>query len=65
MAGVTIETHFVPGHVVDGVIGLIKQLKANLLVVALWVIRQLYERIIGGTIDRLVRLAPCAVLVVK
>jgi len=39
VAGVTIETHFVPGHVVDGVIGLIKQLKANLLVVALWVIR--------------------------
>jgi nucleotide-binding universal stress UspA family protein len=26
---------------------------------------QLYERIIGGTTDRLVRLAPCAVLVVK
>jgi len=39
VAGVTIETHLVPGHVVDGVIGLIKQLKANLLVVALWVIR--------------------------
>jgi len=26
---------------------------------------QLYERIIGSTTDRLVRLAPCAVLVVK
>jgi nucleotide-binding universal stress UspA family protein len=64
-AGVVIETHLVPGHVVDGVIGLIKQLKADLLVVGFMGHSQLYERIIGGTTDRLVRLAPCAVLVVK
>jgi nucleotide-binding universal stress UspA family protein len=64
-AGATIETHLVPGHVVDGVIGLIKQLKADLLVVGFMGHSQLYERIIGGTTDRLVRLAPCAVLVVK
>ena len=64
-AGVTIEPHLVPGHVVDGVIGLIKQLKADLLVVGFMGHSQLYERIIGGTTDRLVRLAPCAVLVVK
>jgi len=64
-AGVAIETHLVPGHVVDGVIGLIKQLKADLLVVGFMGHSQLYERIIGGTTDRLVRLAPSAVLVVK
>jgi nucleotide-binding universal stress UspA family protein len=64
-AGVAIEAHLVPGHVVDGVIGLIKQLKADLLVVGFMGHSQLYERIIGGTTDRLVRLAPCAVLVVK
>jgi nucleotide-binding universal stress UspA family protein len=64
-AGVEIETHLVPGHVVDAVIGLIKQLKADLLVVGFMGHSQLYERIIGGTTDRLVRLAPCAVLVVK
>ena len=64
-AGVAIETHLVPGHVVDGVMGLIKQLKADLLVVGFMGHSQLYERIIGGTTDRLVRLAPCAVLVVK
>jgi nucleotide-binding universal stress UspA family protein len=64
-AGAVIETHLVPGHVVDGVIGLIKQLKADLLVVGFMGHSQLYERIIGGTTDRLVRLAPCAVLVVK
>jgi nucleotide-binding universal stress UspA family protein len=63
--GAAIETHLVPGHVVDGVIGLIKQLKADLLVVGFMGHSQLYERIIGGTTDRLVRLAPCAVLVVK
>jgi nucleotide-binding universal stress UspA family protein len=64
-AGVAVETHLVPGHVVDAVIGLIKQLKADLLVVGFMGHSQLYERIIGGTTDRLVRLAPCAVLVVK
>ena len=64
-AGVAIETHLVPGHVVDAVIGLVKQLSADLLVVGFMGHSQLYERIIGGTTDRLVRLAPCAVLVVK
>jgi len=64
-AGATIETHLVPGHVAEGVIGLIKQLRADLLVVGFMGHSQLYERIIGGTTDRLVRLAPCAVLVVK
>ncbi|HKM73138.1 MAG TPA: universal stress protein [Stellaceae bacterium] len=64
-AGVAIETHLVPGHVADAVIGLIEQLKADLLVVGFMGHSQLYERIIGGTTDRLVRLAPCAVLVVK
>ena len=64
-AGAAIETHLVPGHVAEVVIGLIKQLKADLLVVGFMGHSQLYERIIGGTTDRLVRLAPCAVLVVK
>ena len=64
-AGVAIETHLVPGHVADAVIGLVKQLKADVLVVGFMGHSQLYERIIGGTTDRLVRLAPCAVLVVK
>ena len=64
-AGAAINTHLVPGHVAEGVIGLIKQLGADLLVVGFMGHSQLYERIIGGTTDRLVRLAPCAVLVVK
>jgi nucleotide-binding universal stress UspA family protein len=64
-AGLTIETHLLPGHVVDAVIGLAKQLNIDLLVVGFMGHSQLYERIIGGTTDRLVRLAPCSVLVVK
>jgi len=64
-AGLAIVTHLVPGHVVDAVMGLIGELGADLLVVGFMGHSQLYERIIGGTTDRLVRLAPCAVLVVK
>lgn len=64
-AGVPIETHLVPGHVADAVIGLIKQLNVDLLVVGFMGHSRLYERIIGSTTDRLVRLAPCGVLVVK
>lgn len=64
-AGLTIETHLLPGHVVDAVIGLIKQLNIDLLVVGFMGHSQLYQRIIGSTTDRLVRLASCAVLVVK
>jgi len=64
-AGVAIETHLVPGNAAGAVIGLVKQLRADVLVVGFMGHSQLYERIIGGTTDRLVRLAPCAVLVVK
>jgi nucleotide-binding universal stress UspA family protein len=64
-AGVKIETHLVPGHVAEAVVGLVKDRGFDLLVVGFMGHAQLYERIIGGTTDRLVRLAPCAVLVVK
>ena len=37
-AGVTIETHLVPGHIVDVVIGLIKRLNVDLSSSALWAI---------------------------
>jgi nucleotide-binding universal stress UspA family protein len=40
-------------------------LKADLVVAGFTGHSALYERIIGGTADRLVRLAPCPVLVVK
>lgn len=64
-AGMHLETHLVPGHVAGAVIGLLNQLSVDLLVVGFMGHSRLYERIIGSTTDRLVRLAPCAVLVVK
>jgi nucleotide-binding universal stress UspA family protein len=64
-AGVSIETHLVPGHVAEVLVGLVKDHGFDLLVVGFMGHSQLYERIIGGTTDRLVRLAPCAILVVK
>lgn len=64
-AGVALTTHLVPGHVADAVVRLVQQLAIDLLVVGFMGHSQLYERIIGSTTDRLVRLAPCAVLVVK
>ena len=65
VAGVKIDTHLVPGHVAEAIVGLVKDRRFDLLVVGFMGHSQLYERIIGGTTDRLVRLAPCAVLVVK
>jgi nucleotide-binding universal stress UspA family protein len=64
-AGVGIEVHLVSGHVVEAVVRLIKEREIDLLVVGFFGHSALYERIVGGTTDRLVRLAPCAVLVVK
>ena len=64
-AGIGLEAHLVPGHVAEAIVGLIGERAFDLLVVGFMGHSQLYERIIGGTTDRLVRLAPCAVLVVK
>ena len=64
-AGVTLETHLLPGHVVEAIARLINERGFDLLVAGFMGHSQLYERIIGGTTDRLVRLVPCSVLVVK
>jgi nucleotide-binding universal stress UspA family protein len=64
-AGVTIETHLLPGHAVQAIAALIKEQHFDLLVVGFMGHTRLYEQIIGSTTERLVRLAPCSVLVVK
>jgi nucleotide-binding universal stress UspA family protein len=64
-AGVTLEVHLVPGHAVEAIVGLVKERQIDLLVVGFMGHSALYERVIGGTADRLVRLSPCTVLVVK
>ena len=63
--GVKLDAEVVAGHAVAAVIACVKAKKAELLVVGFMGHSALYERIIGGTADRLVRLAPCPVLVVK
>ena len=63
--GIQFEAEVVAGHAAASVIERVKAVKADLLVVGFMGHSALYERIIGGTSDRLVRLAPCPVLVVK
>jgi nucleotide-binding universal stress UspA family protein len=64
-AQVAIEIHLVPGHPVQKIVGLIEGQGCDLLVVGFSGHTRLYEQIIGSTTERLVRLAPCSVLVVK
>ena len=63
--GVKLDAEVVAGHAVAAVVAFVKAKKADLLVVGFMGHSALFERIIGGTADRLVRLAPCPVLVVK
>jgi nucleotide-binding universal stress UspA family protein len=63
--GIELNAEVVAGHAAAAVVERVKTLKADLLVVGFMGHSALYERIIGGTADRLVRLAPCPVLVVK
>ena len=62
---VKLDAEVVAGHAVAAVVATVKAKKADLLVVGFMGHSALYERIIGSTADRLVRLAPCPVLVVK
>jgi len=64
-AGVAIETHLLPGHPVQAIVALVSEQHFDLLVVGFMGHTRLYEQIVGSTTERLVRLAPSAVLVVK
>lgn len=63
--GVKIQTHVLVGHEVKSIVEFIKQHDFDLLVIGFMGRSALYERIMGGTCQNLVRLAPCSVLVVK
>jgi nucleotide-binding universal stress UspA family protein len=63
--GVKLKVEVVAGHAAPSIVQRVNGLKADLLVVGFMGHSALFERIIGGTTDRLVRLAPCPVLVVK
>jgi nucleotide-binding universal stress UspA family protein len=64
-AGVPLDTHIVAGHAVPSIVEFIEREHCDLLVIGYMGHSALYNRLIGGTTDRLVELAPCQVLVVK
>ena len=63
--GVAFEAHVVAGHAAPSILEFIKRGGYDTLVVGFIGHSALYNRLIGGTTDRLVDLAPCQVLVVK
>jgi len=62
---VVLRCHVVPGHAVPTIVEFVRERAFDLLVVGFFGHSALYNRIIGSKTDRLVDLAPCAVLVVK
>ena len=63
--GVKLNPVVVAGHPATAVAARQHEIKANLLIIGFSGHSALYERIIGSTADRLLRLSPCPVLVVK
>jgi len=63
--GVAIRSHVLVGHEVKTFVEFIKQQGFDLLVIGFMGHSALYDRVMGTTCQGLVRLAPCAVLVVK
>jgi len=64
-AHVKLEAHVIAGHAVSSIVEFVERERFDVLVVGFMGHSALYNRLIGGTTDRLVALAPCQVLVVK
>lgn len=62
---VKMEVHVLAGHPVRTIVDFLKDHAIDHLVIGFMGHSALYERIIGGTADRLVRFSPCSVTVVK
>jgi len=63
--GIELRVHVVVGHEVKTIVEFIKAHGFDLLVIGFMGHSALYERVMGGTCQNLVRLAPCSVVVVK
>lgn len=63
--GVAFEAHVLEGQAVPSIVDFIKTHGYDLLVIGFMGHSALYNRVIGGTTDRLVEYAPCQVMVVK
>ncbi len=64
-AQVKFDVHLTSGHVVPKIVNFIERKAIDLLIIGFMGHSALYNRVIGGTTNRLVQLAPCPVLVVK
>jgi nucleotide-binding universal stress UspA family protein len=63
--GVSLLPHVVMGHEVKSIVDFIEEREYDILVIGFMGHSALYDRVMGGTCQSLVQLAPCAVLVVK
>jgi nucleotide-binding universal stress UspA family protein len=63
--GVTLVPHVIVGHEVKTIVELVTDGGYDLLAIGFMGHSALYERVMGGTCQSLVRLVPCTVLVVK
>ncbi|MCX5646654.1 MAG: universal stress protein [Phycisphaerae bacterium] len=63
--GVELQSHVFVGHEVKTIVEFIKERGFDLLVIGFMGHSALYDRVMGSTCQGLVRLASCAVLVVK
>lgn len=64
-AGVQLNSHVLMGHEVKTIVEYVKAYHFDVLVIGFMGHSAIYNRIMGGTCQNLVRLAPCSVLVVK
>jgi nucleotide-binding universal stress UspA family protein len=62
---IEISTHLLIGHPVKAITEFVKENGFDTLVIGYVGHSQIYSMLIGGTAERLVRLAPCTVIVVK
>ncbi len=63
--GVELHPHVVVGHAVKTILEYIKHHNFDLLVIGFMGHSAIYDRVMGGTCQSLVRLVPCKVLIVK
>jgi nucleotide-binding universal stress UspA family protein len=63
--GVQLTTHVIAGHEVKTIVEFVKENSCDMLVIGFMGHSAIYARVMGGTCQNLVRLAPCTVLVVK
>jgi len=63
--GVKLKPHVLIGREIKTIVEFIKENQYDLLVIGFMGHSTVYDRVMGGTCQNLVRLAPCTVLVVK